>query len=62
MMLQASPRRGGVGLVCSQVDLLVSAINVAQSTGDKILAEAAPNDCIWGIGLRCTAMRALVQL
>jgi len=21
------------------------------STGDKILAEAAPNDCIWGIGL-----------
>jgi hypothetical protein len=24
---------------------------VLLSTGDKILAEAAPNDCIWGIGL-----------
>jgi len=28
-----------------------SAQKVLLSTGDKILAEAAPNDCIWGIGL-----------
>jgi len=27
------------------------------STGNSILAEAAPNDCIWGIGLRLTDSR-----
>merc|ERR1719150_2738295 len=27
------------------------------STGNKILAEAAPNDCIWGIGLSRTDPR-----